>query len=463
MEIKHLLVAVCLGLYAPTVFALKISGTPSGVSYYDPGTTSTTTPGTGTGTTTTNTTPTIYGGIAGNEGLCTTDGVNTCDNCVAVGATPQACNKTRIYPSLSMTIPLTDFGNSGIAYIKTTSSSGTTFPLNTTNFSISSVTLTWADLCGACTADEDIPATIWIDSVNANQQLDSNEPQLSIRIKIIGSSTTNVVDDCSVAKTASPTQNGVCYVRAYPGDQKIYITDPESSGSFPTIAGQRKITKLRVFLNSSTNGYNDAVPGKAEYEIDLTVDDSGAIVDRRARGLQNNVGYFIRVGQVDIAGNLDAVTSDANITANGCGAVMTAPPTGNMDCAYYAKPDEVLGLLSEDMNCFIATAAFGSQTEQYLNLLREFRFQKLIPTKMGREFVYQYYKYGPYAAKFITEHSWLKPIVRIALWPVISFSWMVLQFGWSIAILSYAFALMTFVFLTKLAVKRIRSQGSLRA
>lgn len=462
MGIKHILLATTLGLYAPICFGLKISGTPSGVSAYDPGTAATTTPGSGTSTTPTNTTPTIYGGFAGDQALCSDmDGVNTCNNCVAVGATPLACNKTRIYPNLRMTIPLTDFGNSGIAYIKKSDNSSSTYAINTTNLSISSVTLLWSELCGNCDADADISATIWIDNVNANQQLDGNEPQVGIRIKVLGSSIIDTIDDCSTAQSAG--QNGVCFVRAYPGDQKIYITEPESSGSFPMIEGKRKIAHLRVFLSSTLNGYNDAWPGKAEHEIDLKIDDNGVIVDRRARGLENNVGYFIRIGQVDMANNLDAITSDANIVAADCGSSMTSPPLPGTNCAYYAKPDEVLGLLSEDLNCFIATAAYGSQTEQYLDLLREFRFKKLVPTEWGRNFIYQYYKYGPYAAKFITEHSWLKPMARLAIWPAISFSWLVLQYGWSAAIAIYLTSIIAMIALIKIAIRKIRQQGTVRA
>ena len=182
------------------------------------------------------------------------------------------------------------------------------------------------------------------------------------------------------------------------------------------------------------------------------------------KGLTNGKGYYIRVGVVDNANNLSAVTSDDNIrsAAADCAvqpAVSSDPwiqPSGNMNCAYYAKPDEVLGLLNQDMNCFIATAAYGSQTSKYLDMLRDFRMQRLVPYEMGRKFIYTYYKYGPYAARYITEHPSLKSVAQVLLWPVISFSWIALHYGWWAALgsLIASAIVIAFVFGTLMKIYR---------
>lgn len=465
MGMKHLLFALCLGLYAPVGFALKISGTPSGVSNFDPATSTTpTTPG----TTTTNTTPTIYGGVAGSsgDGDCpNANGTTTCNSCTG-NITTAACNSTRIYDNLLMVIPLTDVGNGGVAHLRLTNTTNT-LALDQGN-SLTAVSVFWGDLCVAAKGtscdsladDFTIPAEIWIETDGALGPT-GNESKMNIIVTVSGVNTTGTgINACAAARSSG--QAGVCFFKAYPGDRKVYLTDLDTSGTFPG-TGARKFTKMRLFLSST--GWNNALPGRAEHEIDLALDANGDLADRRVRGLENGISYFIRSATLDMANNVDAITSDNNIldtsTAD-CGVSISGTPTTSMDCAYYAKPDEVLGLLSEDMNCFIATAAYGSQTEKYLDLLREFRFQKLIPTEMGRQFVYQYYKYGPYAAKFITEHPWLKPVTRAALWPVISFSWLVLQYGWTIAIGIYAVGVMLLVVLIKAAAQKVR-QGSLSA
>lgn len=464
MRLSQIIFVVGFIAFAPVTYgAMNISGTPSGASAYEAATTSTPT----TGGTAVTTLPTIYGGLAGgltNGCLpAAVTGSTTCNNCTASVA---ACNTTRIYDSLLMVIPLAETGNAGNARLMVTSPAGSTTPIDLGG-SLNSVSVYWSAVCaaaqggsGSCEdivtggVDKQIQATIWMD--DGDLAVGTSEPQVKINIYILGASTLSTgIDNCA----AATSQNGVCFVRAYPGDQKIYIIDAEGSGSFPT-SGVRKAKKLRVFVSSIN--YTNALPTAAEQEVDLNLNDSGDVIDRRVKGLENGKGYFIRVGTVDNANNVDAITSNTNLlsSASDCGADLSAAPTAAMNCAYYAKPDEVLGLLSEDMNCFIANAAYGSSTEKYLDLLREFRFQKLIPYKLGRSFVYQYYKYGPYAARFINDNPMLKPVAQVLLWPVISFSWIALHYGWMAALATLLVSLLAFAALIKVVRNKM---GTLRA
>jgi parallel beta-helix repeat protein len=75
--------------------------------------------------------------------------------------------------------------------------------------------------------------------------------------------------------------------------------------------------------------------------------------------------------------------------------------------------------------CFIATAAYGTDTGKQLDTLREFRDRILLPNTLGAKFVYFYYQTSPPVANFISQHriirtvvraGFVAPIVRILTW-----------------------------------------------
>jgi hypothetical protein len=75
--------------------------------------------------------------------------------------------------------------------------------------------------------------------------------------------------------------------------------------------------------------------------------------------------------------------------------------------------------------CFIATAAYGTDTAEQLDILREFRDVVLLPNRVGAEFVSLYYRASPPVADFISQNEVLRtmarvgfvdPIVKILTW-----------------------------------------------
>lgn len=65
--------------------------------------------------------------------------------------------------------------------------------------------------------------------------------------------------------------------------------------------------------------------------------------------------------------------------------------------------------------CFIATAAYGTDTAEQLDVLRGFRDKVLLQDPLGSKFVSFYYRVSPPVADFIAEHSLLRTVVREAL------------------------------------------------
>jgi hypothetical protein len=65
--------------------------------------------------------------------------------------------------------------------------------------------------------------------------------------------------------------------------------------------------------------------------------------------------------------------------------------------------------------CFIATAAYGTDTAKEIDILREFRDTVLLPNSLGAKFVSFYYGTSPPVADFISRHEVLRTAVRAGL------------------------------------------------
>ncbi|MGE3927644.1 MAG: CFI-box-CTERM domain-containing protein [Lautropia sp.] len=69
--------------------------------------------------------------------------------------------------------------------------------------------------------------------------------------------------------------------------------------------------------------------------------------------------------------------------------------------------------------CFIATAAFGSDSHRHVLVLREFRDTVLLASEAGRMFVRSYYAWSPPIADAIRHRDTARAVVRGALTPVV--------------------------------------------
>jgi len=63
--------------------------------------------------------------------------------------------------------------------------------------------------------------------------------------------------------------------------------------------------------------------------------------------------------------------------------------------------------------CFIATAVYGTDTAEEINILREFRDVVLLSSSLGAEFVCLYYEISPPIAGVISRHDFLRTAVRV--------------------------------------------------
>ncbi len=406
----------------------------------------------------------IFGGMAGAD--CSAGGsLATCNSCTvaAMVGTPLCltaadglcnCNTTRIYGNLSMTIAVrrgeATTGNIRIAVGTANTVAGTGTG--------DSVSVTWDDICNKADTPTVCSLVAGNKTINAKIFVDKN-----------GDNTYNATDEASVAtdftfRVINPGEGSYDVYGAstegiggtfgfvpYPGDEKVYIEDIEAATNFPTLSYGTKAVKVRVYHSAA--GLASANVDSTE-TTDITVSSDGNTLDRNVvtNGLSNNTTYVFRIAMVDEANNVvqffPAPAADATCDAG-------TPFTG---CPWAATPEEVLGLLTDDFNCFVATAAYGSFLEPKLKTFRDFKFKILLQNKLGRKFVGAYYKYGPHASRFIYDKPYLRAITRAALWPLYAYSALALKIGFLPAtLLSFTLLLMTVaacVFATRFGLRR---------
>ena len=81
--------------------------------------------------------------------------------------------------------------------------------------------------------------------------------------------------------------------------------------------------------------------------------------------------------------------------------------TGTWNGDYWEGPTDI------GCGCFIATAAYGTDTARELDILREFRDTVLLPDSLGARFVSLYYRTSPPVAGFISRYEVLRAAVRV--------------------------------------------------
>jgi len=159
----------------------------------------------------------------------------------------------------------------------------------------------------------------------------------------------------------------------------------------------------------------------------------GGTTTKTLTGLQNGTPYFVAVKAV--AGNTFFIAVTAVIdttkasnpgsanesvfsaeTSQDLGGSTSSPISNRM----HDSPEAVSPFPNlKSGGCFIATAAYGFYSAPQVQALRVFRDRYLLTNAPGRAFVAWYYRYGPIGARFITQHPWLKPPVRLALFPLV--------------------------------------------
>jgi len=234
--------------------------------------------------------------------------------------------------------------------------------------------------------------------------------------------------------------------------------------SWTTVSGA---TGYRIFYSTATF---DASSLPATF-VDV---DGGTVSSFQLSGLTNGTTYFVAVSALAQTTFFAAVTVVINST------VASNPGSANessfsQETSQRVGPVQMSGisnLLSDfpeaiapfpnlkSEGCFIATAAYGFYSAPQVQALRDFRDRYLMTNAPGKAFVGWYYRYGPRGAHFINAHPCLKPLVRIALFPLVYGSMLLMYTsgGVKIAVLICA-ALASFILVQR---KKLLALGGTR-
>ena len=410
----------------------------------------------------------VFGGIAGSDEECS--GSETCNNC---DKTAMACNEVRIYNNTECELDILSDSTNGPILVR----HGDRDTLDETNGDIPSgssarLTIKWKNICDAadggtdgCNTNANVTLTVGVDGNDDGDLSDDEDDTTTIQFFITkpeDTVTTDTVGNCDDQNT----KNGVCSFIAFPGDQKVFMDDLQFGEPNFNTSGQVEFNRLRVYI--STEGFASALPGLSDIppknlQFSSLNEDSNEfhVNDKSVGGLKNDITYFFRIAVMDEANNIAYFTSEDHIKSiTACNEESGA---FNADeCPYSAVPQEVYGLLSKDVNCFIATAAYGSSLSPKVDTFRQFRDQILLPHSLGKALVQAYYKYSPPLAQWIAPKKAIRAIVRVILWPTWGFAVTSLRLGLRTTIWIFSLITVLFVFIASILFRKGGPSSSIK-
>ncbi len=383
----------------------------------------------------------IYGGFVAPETNCTIDATTqACNSCLG-GAYGTPCNENGIQPGSLLTINLHTDDNktqnpqvivkmTTNAAVTKTDFGGSTVPDASGNYSI---TIYWSDLCakglsgGTSSCLASFTTTLQV-GTGTNSTTFTEQTDVKVSLSYIDSTdvTQQFYTSCEAGATPTPN-NGYCEFSVFPGDEKVYLDNLTAPSTYPTAmpatatsaVSDIKYNRLRFYYAETTTCDNSGgsvltalgtiANNFPSITLNVDVSDAGYSTENKLKGLSNDTYYVFSMANMDLAGNIYQFSPNAM-------------PTANLICA---KPAKVFGLL-DDKRCFIATAAFGSEMDAYVDVLRLFRDQVLRKFSIGNQLVQTYYRNSPPLAQWVAQDETRKAVVRVALWPVIGIAWVVL-------------------------------------
>jgi hypothetical protein len=400
---KLLIVLLCFYLPTPAVAAIKIldiTGAYSGKEIAA------------------SATATIY---VGRTGTCATAGSvsETCNACEGVTLGSASCSLRYVKDNSEVTIRFESDADGGGAAVAQQADGDPINPVSATSDvkkgQPSTIVLNWTNLCTIATGG--VCPTSGFQTASFKVGTTNNLATITVYFQTMTGTTTT----CATAAAGS----GACDFSIFPGDEKVYLSLDVSDSSYPTKTSGVSYRAVRLFnvpCATATSVTDSSFTFSTEYK-DVGVSpktEGGVEYEDQIDGFVNDTYYCFRMANIDKAENIGIVTSyDSN------------------NPRYRQQPSEVIGLLTKEANCFIATAAYGSALEPHVQTLRAFRGKYLMTNEVGRTFVRAYYRYSPPVANWIKDHEWARTAVRFLLWPIWAFAYLSISYSLLLTALSF--------------------------
>jgi len=206
--------------------------------------------------------------------------------------------------------------------------------------------------------------------------------------------------------------NGTAKVTIFKYDSNPHPDAPVVYGALASadLLAEDEFRELPKFIDFSAD---DITPG-TEFVAKLYYDDPEVegFKEDSLRLFWKNGANWVQCSESDV--ERGAVTLEGHVYSGFMWAKITANTTPSLadlqgtEFGGYAHPSE-----TPSGGCFIATAAYGTDTAKEIDILREFRDEVLLPNSLGTKFVSFYYKTSPPIADFISQHEVLTTAVRV--------------------------------------------------
>lgn len=371
----------------------------------------------------------VYGHACDTE---TGDPCNSCDGVCPGAATICACNPKTVAPGMTLNMILTtsiDMTGRTLR-VRTAANADITGTSAFNTSGLYNVSIPWTSLCDLagsgtnCQTTGSYAFSITPSTVGSSTTYEEAEKvSVTVVISAVDQSVASTYTSCPDGN-AAVANAGICYYTIFRGDEKVYIENTRTN-NFPQAANGLKYNSLVFFHNRGVGSVATITNSTAGQPYYKSVESDS--FDDTITGLENDENYCFLLGHQDSTGN---ITNFEN-------------PAGGRDAEVCATPTLVEGLL-DDKKCFIATAAFGSDLDSFVTLLRQFRARFLAPSSLGQKFIKFYYKHSPTLAKKIKQNENLRSMVQVALWPVVGFAALSMKVGMGPAFLLVLLAVMFF-------------------
>jgi len=214
---------------------------------------------------------------------------------------------------------------------------------------------------------------------------------------------------------------------------------------FNVSSPDRTTQGFRVYYGAQSGATIDDYD--ASFDINNTTARDG-IIDQKW-GMQGVPIVYFRVAPIKTFGGREFVGTPSNeLSTYFAGANGKPAATGNPIAQNNSTQDEIKD------QCFIATAAYGSQYQAPVTWLRSFKDEYLLTNKAGRWFVKTYYQISPPIAEFVSRHEWAKIIVKTGLMPAVGASYLLIEASMPERAVAAVLLLIAFAWAGALLVRR---------